>query len=122
MRTSHIYQPLMIKTLLQGGGRAIIREIAAAFLAEDESQLEYYEAIVRSMPGPMLRRHDIVERDRDAYRLTPEFGDVSPEEAADLVRLCDEAIAAYKANRGRAIWSTARVGWVRCLGRTGTRP
>ena len=44
MRMSHIYQPLMLRTILQGGGTATTRQIAAAFLAEDESQLEYYEA------------------------------------------------------------------------------
>ena len=36
MRVSHIYLPLMIKTLLQKNGRASTREIAAAFLAEDD--------------------------------------------------------------------------------------
>ena len=41
MRMSHIYQPVMIKELLRRGGEANIREIAAAFLARDESQLEY---------------------------------------------------------------------------------
>jgi len=52
MRMSHIYQPLMIKTLLQNNGAATARQIAAAFLAEDKSQLEYYETIVARMPGP----------------------------------------------------------------------
>ena len=51
MRMSHIYQPLMLRTLLQAGGMATTRQIAAAFLAEDESQLEYYEAITNRMPG-----------------------------------------------------------------------
>jgi hypothetical protein len=40
MRMSHIYQPLMLKTLIEAGGRASTREIAANFLARDESQLE----------------------------------------------------------------------------------
>jgi ATP adenylyltransferase len=112
----------MLRTLLQAGGRATVREVSAAFLAQDESQLEYYEAIVLRMPGRVLRRHDIVERDGDAYRLTPEFGDVSVEETADLVRLCDEAIAEYKAKRGRAIWEHRTTGWVRCRERIATRP
>jgi hypothetical protein len=43
-------------------------------------------------------------------RLTPEFGDVSPKEAADLVQLCDDAIAEYKAKRGRAIWEHRATG------------
>jgi hypothetical protein len=48
---SHIYQPVMIKELLTHGGKASIRDIAAAFLARDESQLEYYEQITKDMPG-----------------------------------------------------------------------
>ena len=39
MRMSHIYQPLMLKALIDKGGQATIREIAAAFLSRDESQL-----------------------------------------------------------------------------------
>jgi hypothetical protein len=44
MRMSHIYQPLMIRTMLLRGGHATTREIAAAILAEDESQLDYFQA------------------------------------------------------------------------------
>jgi ATP adenylyltransferase len=54
MRMSHIYQPVMIEELLKGGGRASVRDIAAAFLARDESQLEYYEQITKNMPGKVL--------------------------------------------------------------------
>ena len=35
MRMSHIYQPLMLRVLIEGGGRASLREIAAAFLARE---------------------------------------------------------------------------------------
>jgi len=44
---SHIYQPVMIKELLTSGGKSSIRNIAAAFLARDASQLEYYEQITK---------------------------------------------------------------------------
>ena len=40
MRMSHICQPVMIRTLLEHDGAASTRQIAAAFLAHDESQLE----------------------------------------------------------------------------------
>ena len=42
MRMSHIYQPLMLKTLLERGGRASVQQIAQALLSEDRSQREYY--------------------------------------------------------------------------------
>ena len=54
MRMAHIYQPVMIKELLSRGGKASIRDIAAAFLARDASQLEYYEQITKRMPGNVL--------------------------------------------------------------------
>ena len=41
MQMSHIYQPVMLEVLLTHGGRATIRDIAAAFLAHDASQIEY---------------------------------------------------------------------------------
>ena len=57
---SHIYQPLMIRTLLTHGGRASIRQIASMFLSKDASQLEYYEEITKNIPGKVLARHGIV--------------------------------------------------------------
>ncbi len=44
MRMSHIYQPVMLEVLFENGGRASARQIAARFLAHDESQLDYYRA------------------------------------------------------------------------------
>jgi ATP adenylyltransferase len=35
MRMSHIYQPVMIREILKGGGKASIRKIAGAFLARE---------------------------------------------------------------------------------------
>ena len=39
MRMSHIYQPLLIRALVEAGGTATLRQLAHAFLARDESQL-----------------------------------------------------------------------------------
>ena len=64
MRMSHIYQPVMIRELLKRGGKASVRNIAGAFLARDESQLEYYEQITKDMPGKVLGKHGIVQRER----------------------------------------------------------
>jgi ATP adenylyltransferase len=67
MRMSHIYQPVMIRELLTSGGKASIRDIAAAFLARDESQLEYHEKITKEMPGKVPAKHGVVERTGDQY-------------------------------------------------------
>jgi len=108
MRMAHIYQPVMIKELLTHGGRASIRDIAAAFLARDASQLEYYEQITKDMPGKVLAKHGIVERDGKDYRLSADPSSLSSEERDELTRLCDEAISTYLQKRGTAVYDHRR--------------
>jgi len=48
MRMSHLYQPLMLKVLIEGNGFASLRDIASRFLAYDESQIEYYAEITNA--------------------------------------------------------------------------
>jgi len=105
---SHIYQPVMIKELLTHGGKASIRNIAAAFLACDESQLEYYEQITKDMPGKVLGKHGIVLRDGDDYRLTTDPSSLSSKERGELIRLCDEKVSAYLQKRGTAAYDHRR--------------
>jgi hypothetical protein len=58
MRMSHLYQPLMLRTLIKKGGTASLRDIASTFLVHDESQIGYYTENTKRMPG----------RDGDGYR------------------------------------------------------
>ena len=51
---SHIYQPVMLKTLLQNGGKASVEQIAKEFLIRDQYQIEYYSQVARKMPGQVL--------------------------------------------------------------------
>ena len=60
MRMSHIYQPLFIKSLVEAGGSATIRQLAHKFLTQDESQLLYYEKRIKDMPLNVLRNHGVV--------------------------------------------------------------
>jgi ATP adenylyltransferase len=102
MRMSHIYQPVMLEALLTNGGTASAREIAAAILAHDESQLDYYEQVVKNMPGRVLRSHGIVEKNGGDFSLVP--ADLSADEREDLICRCREAVGTYKTKRGEAIW------------------
>ena len=88
MRMSPIYQPVMLRVLLENGGRASRKAIAKAFLIEDRSQIEYYEAIVRNMPGRVLASHGIVERAGEDYRFTEPFADLGYDECQTLVADC----------------------------------
>lgn len=105
---SHICQPVMIRELLKGSGKANIRKIAGAFLSCDESQLEYYEQITKNMPGKVLAKHGIVERDGQDYRLKADLSSLSSQERNELVRLCDDAINAYLEKRGAAVYDRRR--------------
>ena len=69
MRMSHIYQPVMIRVLLESGGSATEEEIAKSLLSHDRSQIEYYCSIVCNMVGRILRSHGIVDREGRTYRL-----------------------------------------------------
>jgi hypothetical protein len=53
---SHIYQPLLLRILVEAGGTATVRQIAHGFLAQDESQLRYYESRIKQMPVPVLKK------------------------------------------------------------------
>jgi len=72
MRMSHIYQPLLIRTLVDTGGTATLRQVAMAFLDRDESQVVYYEDRIKKMPLPVLRRHGVVDREGDLIKLNVE--------------------------------------------------
>src|SRR5262245_32005572 len=109
MRMSHLYQPLMLRTLIDKGGFASMRDIASSFLAHDESQIEYYVEITKRMPGPVLTRHHVVRRDGAGYRLIPDVQQLTPEERDELLRLCDEAVENYTGRRGRKLYDHRRI-------------
>lgn len=104
MSMSHIYQPLMIRTILAGGGAATRRQIASVFLSADLSQLEYYEQITQGYPTQTLKRHGVITHTQGVYRLTDDLVDLNEWERAALIALCDNKLANYVAHRQDAIW------------------
>ncbi|WP_426290443.1 HNH endonuclease [Sphingomonas sp. TWP1-3-1] len=102
---SHIYQPVMLRTILDGGGAATRRQIAAAISAADLSQLEYYEKVVSRYPGPVLRRRGIVEYADGVYRLARQLGRFDEWERANLRALCEARVADFVAERRDRIWA-----------------
>ena len=70
MTMSHIYQPLLIKSLVDAGGSATLRQLANAFLSEDESQLIYYENKIKQMPLRILLKHQVLKKEGDLVSLT----------------------------------------------------
>lgn len=108
MRMSHIYQPVMIKKLLEKEGQATDIEIANELLKFDPSQLEYYQSITNNMVGKVLRNHKIVEKNKKLYHLT-NFENLSLEQINDLKIICENKIDTYIKKRGDAIWNHRRM-------------
>ena len=46
MRMSHIYQPVMLMTLLKKGGVASVESLAKDLLINDQSQMGYYVTVI----------------------------------------------------------------------------
>lgn len=113
MRMSHVYQPVMLTTLLRGGGRSSTRDIARAILAHDESQVEYYEDVTKNMVGRVLRKHDIVEKEGDGYSLVG-YEDLGEEEIEYLIELCEAKLESTRPSAASASGSTGGCA-LRCV-------
>ena len=103
MRMSHIYQPVVIRSLLDSGNVATVRQLALDLLSSDEAQIRYYEDRIKKMPLPVLRRHGIVTSDRDGVvRLNVDR--MTFEQRAELRAACDQAIGDFLGRRGLSTW------------------
>ena len=107
MRMAHIYQPAMIRTLLDRRGEADDEQIAKNLLSHDRSQIEYYQQITRNMVGRVLCGHDVVEKEGRKYRLVG-FDKFSPDQIEALREACGEKLSEYISNRGNLIWTHRR--------------
>jgi len=102
MKMQHIYQPVMIKTLIQSDGKATSKKIAKSFLLKDQSQIDYYSEITKNMPGKVLRKHKIVEYLDGNFKL--DLSQLSEKQKNSLIKICDEKITEYEEKYGKTIW------------------
>ncbi|MCI0491062.1 MAG: HIT domain-containing protein [Blastocatellia bacterium] len=99
MSMSHIYQPLVIRTLLENNGEASVRQIAREFLSYDEAQVEYYCKIVKRWPKITLRKHGIIDASRRGFfRLNINLDKLSGEQRKELIEICNDKIKDYISN------------------------
>ena len=108
MRMSHVYQPVMIMTLLRNGGAASITDIAKSILGNDQSQIEYYEKITRDMVGRVLSNHKIVEKDGKTFRLVG-YQDLDQNQIMQLNVICQQKLDDYLDARGEKVWQHRRL-------------
>ena len=102
MKMSHVYQPLLIRSLVEAGGTATIRQMATTFLSQDESQILYYEKRLKEMPIKVLSRHGIVTQQGDLVSLAT--GKLTLEQKAEIKKICEQKLQEFVASRGLAIW------------------
>ena len=93
MRMSHIYQPLLIRCLVDAGGSATIRQLAQDFAVNDESEIHRYEKTIRAKPLRVLTKHSVVNRSDDLVSLSA--GRLTVKQRVEVRRLCEERIASF---------------------------
>jgi len=103
MRMSHIYQPLLIRLLVEAGGRATLRQLAKEFASFDEGQILLYESRLKKMPIPVLKRHEVVSKNGDLVLLS--CGEFSLEERRMIVAACESRISQFIRSRGLTTWA-----------------
>jgi diadenosine tetraphosphate (Ap4A) HIT family hydrolase/5-methylcytosine-specific restriction endonuclease McrA len=110
MRTSHIYQPVMLIELLKNNGKRSVTEIAKAFVNRDPTQVEYYSNIVKNMVGKVLTKNrGITYQDGETYHLSG-INDLTHFEREDLIQVCEQRLESYESKRGQSIWEHRRRG------------
>ena len=103
MSMQHIYQPLLIKVLVESGGSATVRQLAQVILELDESQIGYYSRRIKDMPVPVLKRHGVLDREGDLVSLS--VGKLSSDERYRILMLCEQKIRAFMLENGKDVWS-----------------
>jgi len=104
MRMSHVYQPVMIKTLLKSKGKSSVKKIAKELLSYDVSQVEYYEHITKNMVGKVLTSNrKITSKEGDTYFLKA-YEKLTEKQRQELIELCNDKIEGYIRKRGDNIW------------------
>jgi hypothetical protein len=103
MRMSHVYQPLLIRLLLEAGGTATVRQLARGLAASDEAQVAYYETRIKQMPLPVLKRHGVVEKNGDLVSL--KLKPLSFEQSVTLQAECNRRISSFLESRGQSAWT-----------------
>ena len=104
MRMMHIYQPVMIKTLIQSNGKANAQKIAKEILKKDQSQIDYYTEQTRNMVGKVLRKNKVVQYNKETKNFELDLSNLSEKNQSKIIEICDEKIAKYEEKYGKKIW------------------
>ncbi|MBO9484296.1 HIT domain-containing protein [Salinisphaera sp. G21_0] len=104
MKMSHVYQPVMIMTLLEHRGTCHQADIAQAILSNDISQIDYYTSTTNKMVGQVLRKNGVVQKEGKTYALNG-FDSFSELQVQKLKQLCQQRLIEFMESRGDSVWS-----------------
>ncbi len=99
----HVYQPLLIKVLVESSGSATVRQLAQAILELDEAQIAYSSRRIKDMPVPVLKRHGVLDREGDLVSLS--VGRLSIDELYRILMLCEHRIHELMLENRSDVWS-----------------
>ena len=124
MKMSHIYQPAMLKVLLENKGTATLEQVASHLLSYDQSQVEYYGARTKTMVGKVLTSNGVVEPIKEGrkivgYRLTSDS--LTEVQRASLVHLCQDKITTSSKVEEMPYGTTEGLTVVMCLAVSGMK-
>ncbi len=104
---AHIYQPVMLREIIEQGGEASVEDIAKALLSYDQSEIEYYSGRTKEMVGTVLVNNGVVEKVKNGRRVVGFrlLADAMDEQQKSLIIAeCDNAVREYIDKHGAAIW------------------
>lgn len=103
MQMSHVYQPLLIRLLVDAGGQSTVRQLAKEFSAFDEAQILLYEDRLKKMPIPVLKSHGVASRSKQLVTL--DVDELTLEQRREIIVSCEQRIAKFLKQRGVGTWS-----------------
>lgn len=109
MQMTHMYQPLMLMTILESGtGAASARDVARSFVSRDPEYLDYYTRIVKRWPQKTLRNHNIIEYDRGTKLYSIPFDTaITGRQRSRLIKLCHDRFQQF-VRKDPAIWRNSK--------------
>ena len=85
---THIYQPVMIKKMLESGNKATTEDLAREFINWDVSLVKYYEKVVKRWPKITLTNRKIVKYEKNMFTLLLDEN-ITQKQKKHLIDLCD---------------------------------
>ena len=108
MAMSEVYQPAIIRYLLEHHNSATKTDLASELVRHDDAVQEQYEEIVMRWPKITLTGHGVIRYERSTGTFALAMQPISDVERQQAVDLCSRRIEEWKEERRRRR-STARV-------------